>query len=320
MADITLPIPGRPYVIVTATREKSVLDLSRLEIEDLYKLHGALLFRGFPTTLDQFGAFTGQFCATSVFNEGPDRRMLDGERNIQSVDAGSDPFQLHPELSREPWKPDVCFFCCQQPPTSGGATTICDGTELVRELPAGLRDALAKRKLMYIQAAPPHVLEFWLGTSEPTDQQLRNPPANCPYVFRRAPTGQAIRIFIRPVFHTPMFATDPAFGNFLLFARFQNSISNFPVLDDGKPVPEPWLQAIKAVGDRLSAPVEWQAGDLLMLDNTRFMHGRTAIQNADERLIASYFGYLKFAVPNPDEPADPIWRRETFRPPARIAP
>jgi hypothetical protein len=52
-----------------------------------------------------------------------------------------------------------------------------------------------------------------------------------------------------------------------------------------------------------------------MLDNTRFMHGRTAIADPGERLIATYFGYLNFAIPDPEEPADPIWRREVFIPP-----
>ena len=112
-----------------------------------------------------------------------------------------------------------------------------------------------------------------------------------------------------------MFVDAPAFGNFLLFARFNRHLSDFPLLDGGRPVPEAWLQAIKATGDRLAVAIGWRAGDLLMLDNTRFMHGRTAIADPEERRIASYFGYLDFAVPNPEEPADPVWRREDFEPP-----
>ena len=82
------------------------------------------------------------------------------------------------------------------------------------------------------------------------------------------------------------------------------------------PVPEEWLQAIKATGDRLTAAIDWQQGDVLVLDNTRFLHGRTAITDAAERQIATFFGYLAFAVPDPEEPTDPIWRRADFCPPA----
>jgi hypothetical protein len=52
-----------------------------------------------------------------------------------------------------------------------------------------------------------------------------------------------------------------------------------------------------------------------MLDNTRFMHGRTAILDARERLIATFFGYLSFAIPDPEEPPNAPWRQSNFRPP-----
>jgi hypothetical protein len=112
-----------------------------------------------------------------------------------------------------------------------------------------------------------------------------------------------------------MFIDEPAFGNFLLFARFNNKRPDHPLLDDGRQVPEDWLQAIKATGDRLMVEVAWRPGDVLMLDNTRFMHGRTAIIDPGERLIATFFGYLIFAVPDPEEPPDPPWRRTEFHPP-----
>jgi hypothetical protein len=57
-----------------------------------------------------------------------------------------------------------------------------------------------------------------------------------------------------------------------------------------------------------------------MIDNSRFMHGRTAVLYPEARLIASYFGYLRFAAPDPEEPADPPWRRGPFNPPRRLRP
>lgn len=71
---------------------------------------------------------------------------------------------------------------------------------------------------------------------------------------------------------------------------------------------------MQATGDRLTAAIDWQAGDMLMLDNSRVFHDRTAVIGNDGRLIASYFGYLKNAPVNPEEPADPLWRRTDFRP------
>ncbi len=317
MAAILLPISGRPYVLVQAEREADTLDLDPAVVLRLYRAHGALLLRGFDTDLNGFRRFTARYCSGSVFNESPDRQLLDAAANIQSVNGGSRAFPLHPELSREPWKPDACFFCCLVPPRARGATTVCDGVALVRALPDAVRRGLEGRRLLYLQVAAPEALAYWLGTESPDDALLAAPPEHCPYRFWRI-DGQIVRAFSRPALHRPMFVDAPAFGNFLLFSRFFNGVPNFPVLDDGDPVPEPWLQVIQVTGERLSAAVAWQRGDLLMLDNTRFMHGRTAILDPDERLIASFFGYLDGAPPQADDPPGAPWRKAAFRPPQRV--
>jgi hypothetical protein len=315
MPQIQLPEPGRPYVLIErSAAERTILDVDPAAVIALYKTHGALLFRGFGADVPQFRSFARTFCATSVLNESPGRRPLEPEHNIHTVDGGVRAFNLHPELSREPWKPDVAFFGCLSAPTRGGATTLCDGVELVRALPDAVRRGLEHRRLLYIKPTWPELLEYWLGTPDPTDAQLLTPPPSCPYFFRRA-DGHVFRIFTRPALHRPMFIDAPAFGNFLLFARFNNGRPDHPLLDDGSIVPEAWLQAIKAVGDRLAVPIAWRNGDVVMVDNTRFMHGRTAIEDPGERLIATFFGYLNFAAPDPEEPPNAVWRRQDFQPP-----
>jgi alpha-ketoglutarate-dependent taurine dioxygenase len=315
MPHIELPAPGRPQVFIVPDGEAGLLDIERTTIVDLYKAHGALLFRGFGIDIEQFRAFAQQFCSTSVVNESPGRRPVDPDAHIFTVDAGTHAFPLHPELSREPWKPDVAFFGCVSAPSEGGKTTICDGVALAQALPESLREALGGRRLVYIQSTWPSLLEYWLGTATPTDAQLASQPPGCPYEFRRFPQGIA-RIFSRPALHRPMFVNAPAFGNFLLFARALGH-SDSIVLDEGRPVPEPWVEIIGATAEQLTVPVDWQSGDLLMLDNTRFMHGRTRIVDPGEREILTYFGYLSFAIRDPEEPSNPIWRRENFVPPRR---
>jgi hypothetical protein len=125
-----------------------------------------------------------------------------------------------------------------------------------------------------------------------------------------------VRAFTRAALHRPMFTDRQAFGNFLLFARDYNGRRDFPLLEDGGEVPDAWVEGVRVAARSITRPVNWQRGDLLMLDNSRFMHGRNAITDPADRLIASFFGYLRFAPVNPEEPADPPWRRSaTFRPP-----
>lgn len=318
MPHIHLPAAGQPHVIIVRDGEAGVLDIDRATIVDLYKTDGALLFRGFDIDVAQFRDFAQRFCSTSVVNESPGRQPVDPVAHIFTVDAGTQAFPLHPELSREPWKPDVAFFGCVSAPSEGGQTTICDGIALAQAMPPALRQDLACRRLLYIQSTWPSLLKFWLGTDTPTDAQLASPPPGCPYRFRRFPQGIA-RIFTRPALHKPMFADAPAFGNFLLFARALGR-NDSVVLDDGRPMAEEWVQIISATAERLTVPIDWKSGDLLMLDNTRFMHGRTEITDPAERSIMSYFGYLSFAIPDPEEPPNAIWRRENFDPPRREDP
>ena len=316
MPTIQLPDAGRPYVLVEAKGERSLSELDQPLVIELYQLHGALLFRGFDPDVPQFRSFTRSFCPTHVVNESRGRAPIDPQHNIHTVSLGTRPFALHSELSREPWKPDAAFFFCLSAPVHGGATTLCDGVELVRAMPDFVRQGLTGRRLLHVKPTWPELFSFWLGDSNPNDELLANPPPACPYEFRRIDGGIA-RIFSRPVLHRPMFKDEPAFANYLLFARFMHNQRSYPLLDDGQPVPDSWLHAIRDTGDRLSADIAWQRGDVLMLDNTRFMHGRRAITSVSERLIATSFGYLAFAVPDPEEPPNALWRRANFAPPVR---
>ena len=312
MTTLTPPSPGAPHAIITATGAATPRDIAGPVLVDAFKTHGAILLRGFDVDMQAFRDLTRTLCVNSVFNESPGRELLDAENNIQTVNTGLEAFPLHPELSREPWKPDACFFWCMNPPGQGGETTVCDGVEVVKHLPVDVRTAFEGRRLLYRQMASPELLQTWLGTTTPDDATLANPPRGCPYKFMRG-NGGVVRYFSRPALHQPMFTPGPAWGNFLLFARATGR-RGFPAFENGQPVPEALLNAVKDVSDRLSAPVQWQRNDIIILDNTRFMHGRNRITDAGERRIATYFGYLKFAIPDPEEGEGVPWRLREQQP------
>jgi alpha-ketoglutarate-dependent taurine dioxygenase len=312
MTTLTPPSPGTPYATFTASGSPALSAIDEHTLVDAFKTHGALLLRGFDVDMAAFRNLTRTLCANSVFNESPGRELLDAENNIQTVNTGLEAFPLHPELSREPWKPDACFFWCMSPPTEGGETTVCDGVEVVKNLPADVRAAFENRRLLYRQMASPELLHYWFGTATPDDAALTNPPRGCPYKFARS-NGGVMRYFSRPALHRPMFASEPAWGNFLLFARAQGR-RGFPAFENGQPVPDPLVAHVKDVSDRLSAPIQWRRNDIIILDNTRFMHGRNRITDAGERRIATYFGYLKFAEPDAEEAEGAPWRLREAQP------
>ena len=198
MARINLPRSGAPEVLIEAAPCETLGALEREEIVALYTAHGALQLRWFATDLAQFGALALRFCKTAVVNESPNREPLDPANRIHSVDCGAGVFPLHPELSREPWKPDAAFFACLSAPGEGGETTICDGVALARALPGEVREGLAGRRLVYGMGTWPGLLDYWLGTPEPNDALLAAPPAGCPYRSPGGPTGESCGTFRAP--------------------------------------------------------------------------------------------------------------------------
>jgi len=111
MAIFADPCTDTPVSIITPEHAgESLLSVDESMIRENYKAHGALLFRGFDFDLEIFSAMTQKFCAPAAFNRSEDREILDDKGRIQTVNLGVKEFPLHPELSREPWKPDVCFF------------------------------------------------------------------------------------------------------------------------------------------------------------------------------------------------------------------
>ncbi len=46
--------------------------------------------------------------------------------------------------------------------------------------------------------------------------------------------------------------------------------------EDGSPIRDEILTELRAAGERLQECLEWQAGDMVMLDNSWIMHGRRA--------------------------------------------
>jgi hypothetical protein len=241
--------------------------------------------------------------------------MIHADAKIQSVNHGIQPFSLHSELSRAPWRPDACMFYCIDPPVNGGETTVCDGVALANALPAELTAKLADRRFLFTARADAAAIEKWVLGIHPPPDLLRSPPADCPYEFEMC-DGFLMMNFSRPILQKPMFTDSPAFANFLLFARDMRHDRRFPLLDDRTTIPDDWVDAIRHVSDRLTAEIRWQAGDLLVLDNSRFMHGRRQVAKDGVRVIASRFGYLRGAPTNPEEPADPVWRRADFIPPS----
>ena len=302
--------PGKNISYATVLPESTEISLNSIEpdlIKELYKKFGAILFRGFELSVGSFQLLTTTFCTHSVMNLSPGRETIDKINNIQTVDPGIDPFPLHPEMSRLPWKPDVCFFGCLRAPINGGETIICDGVKLVRLLPNRILKQINRRKLKYSHRVSDEEVKYWLNSEKPIDEILDKAPEDCPFEFSKH-KGKILKSYVAPFLHKPMFIERLAFGNYLLFARYIHNNIWFPVFDDGSIVPSEIVEAIKKAGEKSTETINWRPNDLVMIDNTRFLHGRNKIQDLENRKIITYFGFLRFASKLQDPVPNSRWR------------
>ncbi|NQU62360.1 MAG: TauD/TfdA family dioxygenase [Rhodospirillales bacterium] len=309
MAAVTNPNKDCPFATITPDRaDEGMVDVDKDLVEKVFKKHGAILFRGFDLDVGIFTGLTQKYCTHAAINDSPGRDVIDRENCIQTVNLDDVAFPLHPELSMVPWKPDVCWFGCLTPPESGGETVLCDGVKIVSKMSTKVLKAYKAKRLRYAQPAKTSELKFWLKTEEPTDEQLKKMPPDCPFIFYKN-YGVMIRAYETPCLHKPMFTDKLAFGNFLLFSRYLHRDKEFPIFEDGSEVPDRLVEAVKKISDKITVPIEWQAKDVAMVDNTRFLHGRNFVKDLDQRFIMTYFGYLKFADPPKGEENAP-WRKK----------
>ena len=77
------------------------------------------------------------------------------------------------------------------------------------------------------------------------------------------------------------------FCNHLLPAIYKDEpqILDFK-MNNGKPIPQKIIKEIKNVTNKLIYKIKWNKGDFCMIDNRRFMHGRTKISTKEKRDIS----------------------------------
>src|SRR5207247_336668 len=99
-----------------------------------------------------------------------------------------------------------------------------------------------------------------------------------------------------PVFATAMLAhlphvNHPRYVGIYIYAHPTNGVS----FGDGEQLSDADDNILIDIYDNLAYPHRWQAKDLLIIDNTRFLHGRTITKSDCERVLVSRFGWLKAA-------------------------
>ncbi len=204
--------------------------------------------------------------------------------------------RAHHELSYTPDPPRFLAFWCERPAAAGGETPTVDGAALFAALPARVRAPFEAAGVAYHRRLPPPGLPAPVVSWA---EAFRAPTAEAAAAAAR---GRGLEARVQgAVLHTrvvlPALRDHPQAGPVWfnqahafwpdrralgrsgwlwdqLARRSDRLQRSWATLGDGAPLPGAALAQIVAAMDALERPVPWRAGDLLLLDNHRVMHGR----------------------------------------------
>jgi len=283
----TLSISGAK--IIHNNTSQSVLQLPVQENLDYFKSSGVLLFRGFSVSYEHMKAFAEKFSSRFVLDK--DRPIVDPRNKyVTLVDPGMHYVSPHCENANSPFRPDVIWFCCGVPAFQGGETLYWDGVEVWQELDEELRQLFIAKKIKFFQKFPAADWKRFLGGGA-TLVDVKCTLNGIPGLTYKINQDQSISIeYVCSAVVKTKYGHQDAFANSLI-AEYKNP-RGAVTFDDGSPIPSTVINQIQQVMNNLTEVIPWQAGDLVMIDNSRFLHGRRSFTDTKRR-IYSLLSYMK---------------------------
>lgn len=271
---------------VTADGSIGAADIAA--VRDHLDRDGWALLRGFGADMTAFSALTASLCTTITFD--PAREY--SERNTQKVDAGLGPIGLHIENGNTPVCPDIVAFFSVRAAFEGSQTTICDGRDVWATMSAA-QQTRWDQPMTVSRRLPEALWKRYLANEHPAISRPEDVTEVHILQFKAAIPNQdfelhgdgslTYHITLSPV-RTSALSGGKGFANAVLGPshNYEPPVYRFA---DGSRVTSEEIEELRALAETCTTEINWQDGDIAVLDNTRIMHGRRAIKDADRQLF-----------------------------------
>jgi len=272
-------------------------DLDSNSIRCAIKNYGAVIIRCPDLSVKDFIELSDSLMIPMVHHSTNtiERDPLGNDPRTATVNKGVEAIPLHREGSYAPGCPDLLFFFCERPSSSGGETLLCDGVELLQQLDRSTRDFVNDLELHWSWEARPIRWQQTLRSQsiEEARQVLANLKANLQpyeqldYYF----DGELLvgRFVTQAVIQSP-FSQVPAFCNSLMINAYRPKSAYFArddyrvLLGNGDPFPPEILAEISRIAERISIGINWAPCEIVVVDNWRVMHGRRNFDDLQRRI------------------------------------
>ncbi|NEQ97775.1 MAG: TauD/TfdA family dioxygenase [Cyanothece sp. SIO2G6] len=283
-------------------------------IEQQLLKDGAILFRDFQIdSVSKFENLVQSFSSELIrYGEKSSPRTQLSQGVYTSTDHPADqPILLHNEQSYTlNWPMKICF-CCLQPAAEMGRTPIADSRKIFQRLDAQIIEAFQTKQIMYMRnygaglglswqtvfstddraVVENHCrqsdIEFeWLGNDTgkaPASQRLRTRQIR-PAIRQHPQTGETLW-FNHALFFN-IVGLEASVREMMLQTVAADELAFNTFYGDGTAIEPEVLAAIKAAYDQETFAFDWQAGDVLLLDNMLTCHGREPFVGPRQVLVA----------------------------------
>jgi alpha-ketoglutarate-dependent taurine dioxygenase len=302
-----------PSAIKESTTERiAILDTREPgAVRQALKEHGAIVIRAGATVSD-FEELSNELITPMVHHSTSttvERDVVNRDGTTSTVNKGMDYIPLHREGSYAPGCPDLLMLYCVKPADTngpddtGGQTTLCDGVELLNALSPKIRKFVEDAILRWSWSATP---ERWMAALGADTQEAALERLNL-LNGRLAPWERLDANFegdtLQGVFQTlcvipTKWGNRRSFCNSLLIYHYRQATDFYPkhmyvpTMGDGQPFPTDTLEEISNLANERTHSTHWQANDILIFDNSRYMHGRTGFTDTTRQIFVR-MGYVR---------------------------
>jgi len=272
----------------------SQLDLHHSHINNVLQKDGAVLLRG--TGISQACEFAqaGQKLVRAWMpyqDRASKRSTVDGPILTSTDTPPGFTIVQHSESAFTNRWPGRLLFCCTVPAQQGGATPVADTRRILHSMDAELVARFRHTGVMYVRNFSAGVGMDWRDVFQvDTAQQLEDYAAEAnialewlpdegvrttqvrPAIIRHPQTGE--EVWFNHALALSQYALDDTLRQHLLRQVGSAGLPHNTFFGDGSPISHAQYQQILAAHDTHTQRFDWQAGDILLLDNMLSTHGR----------------------------------------------
>lgn len=273
--------------------------------QDYMSTRGAVLFRKFPpVTINSFQQAAPLLCGELV-TENPEHTPVSADGSVQTpVPYAAERMLLwHNENSFNHEWPMRIAFCCLRPAEAGGETPIVDSCLVCREIDSSVRSRFVNKAIAYVRHFAAGVGVDWKAVFHTNDravvdeychrhqllpewkgQELVRTTAIRPAVVVHPQTGDLS--WFNQAQHWHPACLDPDVLDVLQRSVGEAGLPRNCTFGDGTPIPEADMRHILDVYRRNQVVFPWAQGDVLVLDNVMWAHGRNPYEGRRTMLVA----------------------------------